>query len=211
MADAPRLKICGVARPEDARLVSESGADFCGIRRDPSTGYYSVPEENVNYPVVHATYVAAVEYAAWRSGRLPTEAEWEFAARGTAGRVYAWGDTLIGNEANFYNPEEGDSVGPGSRPVQTLPVNYYGAGQTPEGVFNLCGNVWEFCSDFYDAGYYGVSPSDNPQGPGTGTSIVIRGGSGSDDPPAIRAANRAYVDPMFKASNVGIRIVRNKE
>jgi len=190
---------------------SMSSAEFCGITRDVSTGYYTVPEANLGYPVVQVTYVAATEYAKWRGARLPTEAEWEFAAKGTDGRVYAWGDSLTGTEVNYYHPEEDEQPSSeGKRPVQTAPVDYFAAGRTPEGVYNMSGNVWEFCKDFYDANYYSVSPANNPQGPPTGTDVVVRGGSGSDVARAIRTTNRAHVPPTFKASNIGFRIAKDK-
>jgi formylglycine-generating enzyme required for sulfatase activity len=190
---------------------SMARAEFCGITRDIMTGVYSIPVENYSYPVVHVTYVSAAYYAAWRGGRLPTEAEWEFAARGTDEREYAWGDVLTGTEANYYHPPEDEWLPAESRPVQTAEVNDFPGGRTPEGVYNMCGNVWEFCQDFYSATYYSGSPADNPQGPLTGTDVVIRGGSGSDEDRAIRASNRASVSQLFKASNIGFRIVKETD
>ena len=129
------------------------------------------------------TYVSwhdAVAYAKWVGKRLPTEAEWEYAARGgLSGKQYCWGDTEPnGKQSNYAdkntnynwsdkNVDDGYSV---CAPVGSFEANGYG-------LQDMAGNVWEWCSDWYDENYYGNSPTKNPTGPITGSMRVLRGGS----------------------------------
>jgi formylglycine-generating enzyme required for sulfatase activity len=123
-----------------------------------------------DHPVVCVSWLQAETYCGveWRGGRLPTEAEWEKAARGTDGRIYPWGDEPPPNRALLnFNSNIGD----------TTPVSRYPDGASPYGVYDMAGNVSEWVADWYDAEYYSIAPDQDPQGPVSGTSKVLRGGS----------------------------------
>jgi len=132
-----------------------------------------------DHPIVNVSWEDAAAYAQWAGAALPTEAQWEKAARGTDARVYPWGNDWDG--AKCVN-----SVGGGTKPVGGMP-----AGVSPYGCLDMAGNVWEWCADWYDGSYYKNTPSRNPTGPATGTLRVLRGGSWNNTTPVnFRAAYR---------------------
>ncbi len=158
--------------------------------------------ETIRTPVIEVTWHGANEFCEWLAEKtgenilLPTEAQWEKAARGTDQRRYPWGNSNPNNNRANYNHNVG----------KVKPVGSYPAGVSPYGVHDMAGNVWELCKDWYDANYYSYSPSDNPQGPSSGSSRIKRGGSFTSIEYHIRSANRGYVPPSDSKNNIGFRI-----
>ena len=163
------------------------------------TGYqqpaYWQPElDRPDDPVVGITWQDALAYANWSGKRLPTEAEWEYAARGGAiNTIYPWGNEPDRAHANYSST--------GIAPVKQFKPNGYG-------IYDMIGNVWEWCSDWYSDGYYKVSPRKNPQGPFSGTHRVLRGGTWYSNEEQIRITKRYYSLPDIKSFHIGFRCVK---
>ena len=157
------------------------------------------------YPMSHLSWSDTTAYAKWAGKRLPTEAEWEYAARGgLVGKRYVWGDDFF--QARDYancNGIDGKDKWWKCSPVGSLKPNGYG-------LYDMAGNVWEWTADWYDERYYRISPSKNPMGSANGKYRVLRGGPWSYLTAALRVAARGYHDPLGSSSG-GFRCVADVE
>jgi formylglycine-generating enzyme required for sulfatase activity len=183
------------------------------LNSDNRSEYFGNPEFQ-DYPVVYVAWQDANAYCQWAGRRLPTEAEWERAARGDTLNNYPWGN----EPPNELYANANNLLGDTSR------VGSYPAGISPFGALDMAGNVWEWVADYYQGNYYANSPAENPAGPNGSISLlhVIRGGGYQDDPISLRVSNRGYEvgpDPSAPAGSdasygkssvkIGFRCVQN--
>jgi serine/threonine-protein kinase len=160
------------------------------------------------HPVVLVTWHDAAAFCAWAGGRLPSEAEWEYAARGAAGLVYPWGNEFDGPRLNTCDhscplPQADTSFDDSFN--FTAPAGSFRDGASWVGILDMSGNAWEWVNDWYAADAYATSPAENPTGPPTGDARVLRGGAWSAGRDNARASFRSFAPPEGRGNSVGFR------
>jgi formylglycine-generating enzyme required for sulfatase activity len=185
-----------VSNADFARFVDETGY------RPEGTWKRYATRSRGDHPVVGATWNDAVAYAQWAGKRLPSEAEWEAAARGgLEGRIYPNGDEISPDDATFGSLF---SKEPTTTPVGSRHPNGYG-------LYDMAGNAWEWCSDYYAPDAYLRSSTRDPKGPEQGSSRVARGGSWNDKAQALRVSNRLEMTPTLSGPVFGFRCAKSVE
>ena len=180
-----------------------------GICKPPTKkGYYNINQyfENSSYrsfPVIFVDWNMAKTYCEWRGARLPSEAEWEKAARGTEGLTYPWGEGIDGTYAN-YGTNYSQSV------RGTILVGAYKKGKSIYGTYDMAGNVQEWVADWYSRDYYSIAPVLNPKGPDSGQYRVLKGGAWHSNANLVRSASRYWGNPESSAPHVGFRCARTE-
>ncbi len=195
VCDAPET--CVFARQDASfSFLDKQDVGDGSIQYFPLAGYSDYPANNISW-------FGAAAYCDYVNGRLPTEAEWEYAARGDDGRLYPWGDAYPNETRTVFNSESFDNL---------LPVDSLPDGASAFGIYGMAGSMWEWTADWYDDSYYKESPLLNPQGAEHGFTRVIRGGAWpyNNQADRIRSSNRNDLAPDQLQSIVGFRCVRDQ-
>jgi formylglycine-generating enzyme required for sulfatase activity len=200
--DTFQIDIYEVSNVDYLRFVLATGMDWPQFWRESP-----FPEKAALHPVINVRWIEAEAYCRWAGKRLPTEAEWEKAARGEDGRVFPWGNEPAGwLKSNIAH--SGSKRGFKYPPLAN--VNRYDRGLSPYGVRQMAGNVSEWVSDWFDPEYYRRGFSRNPQGPEKGELKVFRGGSWNEDPEVARSAGRNGGEPERRSYLTGFRCARSE-
>ena len=176
-----------------ARCVNSRNCQPLIITYSLTRSDYYDNSQYADYPVVGVDWSQADSYCRWAGRSLPTEAQWEKAARGTDARTFPWGE---GMDSSRFNTNAKDTSRAGSYP----------AGISPYGALDMVGNVWQWVADWYSEGYYDISPDRNPQGPATGSTRILRGLPwGDNKSPLSSTTIRLETKPTDSGQNIGFR------
>jgi sulfatase modifying factor 1 len=179
---------CSPAHDDDGKCVVWNGRRFVAVR-------FAHKNYNPQFPVICVTWNQAREYCSYKGKKLPTEAQWEYAALANRNVTYSWG-----NE----NPDAAGCV----QPNEGKPKESGSFSPNPWGLFDMTGNVWEWVSDRYQPDYYAMSEPDDPPGPDAGQYRVIRGGGWYSGPAQLRIKNRHWFEPSFGELSIGFRCAK---
>jgi formylglycine-generating enzyme required for sulfatase activity len=174
--------------------VCEPPHDF---RSKTHSDYYENAEFD-DYPVIFVDWFQAKIYCEWRGAALPTEAQWEKAARGADGRTYPWGEGISCDKASY-----------GSCRSDLDRVGRYEGGKSPYGVYDMAGNVWEWVADWYSETYSQNSSTPNPSGPDQGEYRVLRGGTWDSNANNLRTSSRLKYRPAYFTEGIGFRCAKD--
>ena len=185
---------------DEHEVTNEQYAAFVKATKHPAPYNWPkgrLPADKEKLPVVDVSWLDASVYCGWAGKRLPTEAEWERAARGLAeGQRYPWGEEDPTKKQACFDTMKGPCE------VGQFPPNYFG-------LYDMAGNVWEWTGDYYDRDWYSKSPGRNPAGPAQGQYRVIRGGSWSDVAKYLTNSYRSWARPLERSPNIGIRCAKS--
>ena len=199
--DAFQIDLYEVSNVDYLRFILATRADWPPFWREQP-----FPEKMARHPVINVSWQEADTYCRWAGKRLPTEAEWEKAARGVDGRIFPWGDEPAGwIKSNIAH--SGSKRGFKYPPLAN--VNRYDKGVSPYGAYQMAGNVSEWVADWFDPEYYRRGTNHNPKGPGSGNIKVFRGGSWNEDPEVARSASRNAGEPDRKSYLTGFRCAKS--
>jgi formylglycine-generating enzyme required for sulfatase activity len=189
------------------QFITETGHRTPQHPSDPSKGLWQgniMPESIVDLPVINVDWYDADSFCKWAGKRLPTEAEWEKAAKGPNDWRFPWGNVEpTDRHLNYNQVWHGEAT--------LVPVGIYEAGKSPYGAYDMAGNVWEWVADWYDPNYYSKSPARNPQGPETGTHKVLRSSGWQVETPQVRIFTRIKMEPLGRNHSTGFRCAMDGE